>query len=124
MSNGSSARTGRSLRSADEPVTAAAVANAAAAAALACPDVVALHHGAVGEFATYALGQRIPGVVVGSGSPPSVVVQLVARYGPSLHATADDVRRAVGEALDALDPALRSAPVEVSIADVADGVQR
>lgn len=72
-----------------------------------CPEVVALSGGLFGEVATYLPGRRLTGVQV---HPASVVVHVVARYGPALSLVADQVRSAVG--------ALTDRPIEVVIDDL------
>lgn len=57
-----------------------------------CPDVVALSGGLVGEVASYLPGRRVAGVRL---REDSVDVHVVARYGPTISAIADQVRSAV-----------------------------
>ena len=83
-------------------------ADALAAAALACPSVVALSGGRVGEVATYLPGRRVTGVRVTDGR---VEVHVVARYGPTCAEIASQVRAAV-------QPLTGGLPVWVGIDDL------
>lgn len=84
-----------------------------AAAVAACPAVARLTGGTSG-LGTYLPGRRVLGVAVRESagpSPPTVEVQVVARYGPSMA----EVARQVRAALAALIP---GGPVDVIIDDV------
>src|SRR5256885_14588215 len=84
-----------------------------AAAVAACPAVARLTSGTSG-LGTYLPGRRVPGVVVQESagpSPPTVEVQVVARYGPAM----GEVARQVRAALAALIP---GRPVDVLIDDI------
>ena len=68
-------------------------ADAVAAAVSACPDVVRLSGGVLGEVATYLPGRRVNGVrFLEDGG---VEVHVVARYGPTAAEIAGQVRAAV-----------------------------
>jgi uncharacterized alkaline shock family protein YloU len=66
--------------------------DALAAAVLACPAVVAMSAGRVGEVATYLPGRRVAGVRV---RDKEVTVHVVARYGPTVAEIAAQVRQTV-----------------------------
>jgi uncharacterized alkaline shock family protein YloU len=96
---------------------AATLADSLAAATLACPDVVGLSGGLLGEVATYLPGRRITGVRV---RDVVVDVHVVARYGPTMDEIGAQVRaaltplagdRVVAVTIDdlAVDPGLGSA---------------
>jgi uncharacterized alkaline shock family protein YloU len=57
-----------------------------------CPDVVSLSGGLVGEVASYLPGRRVAGVRL---REDTVDVHVVARYGPTIAAIADQVRSVV-----------------------------
>lgn len=80
----------------DEPhadtVGASALAERVAEAALACPEVLALSGGMVGEVATYLPGRRVTGVRVHDAV---VEVHVVAHYGPPMDEIGAQVRAAV-----------------------------
>lgn len=69
-----------------------ALAERVAEASLACPDVLELSGGAVGEVATYLPGRRVTGVRV---RDEVVEVHVVARYGPAMDEIGAQVRTAV-----------------------------
>jgi hypothetical protein len=72
-----------------------------AAAVAACPAVARLTGGTSG-LGTYLPGRRVPGVVVRESagpSPPTVEVQVVARYGPTMGEVARQVRAALAALL-------------------------
>lgn len=100
-------------------VSAVVIARVAAEAARGVPGVVDLSGGAVGEFATYGVGERVPGVRAKQGDPPSVTVRVVAEFGTSLPALADRIRGRLGEVVGQLPGLESSAPVVVSI-DIVD----
>ncbi|MDZ7676632.1 MAG: Asp23/Gls24 family envelope stress response protein [Acidimicrobiales bacterium] len=81
-------------------------------------DVVDLDGGLAGEFATYGLGRRVPGVRVDREPDGrwTVRLRLVAKYGRPLPDIGDEVRARVGDALatEHLD-----AVVQVHVADIA-----
>lgn len=64
-----------------------------AVAVQACPSVVRLSGGAIGEVATYLPGRRITGVRITADG--GVEVHVVARYGPTIDEIAAEVRKAV-----------------------------
>ncbi len=66
--------------------------DAIAAAAQACPHVVRLGGGALGEVATYLPGRRVTGVRV---TDRVVEIHVVGRYGPTVDEIAGQVRDAV-----------------------------
>jgi hypothetical protein len=84
-------------------------ADSLAAAALACPDVVALSGGLLGEVATYLPGRRVRGVRVREAV---VDVHVVARYGPTMDEIGAQVRAA-------LTPLVGTRAVAVTIDDLA-----
>jgi hypothetical protein len=72
-----------------------------AAAVAACPAVARLTGGTSG-LGTYLPGRRVPGVVVRESAglgPPTVEVQVVARYGPAMGEVARQVRAALAALL-------------------------
>jgi hypothetical protein len=72
-----------------------------AAAVAACPAVARLTGGRSG-LGTYLPGRRVPGVVVRESAalgPPTVEVQVVARYGPAMGEVARQVRAALAALL-------------------------
>jgi hypothetical protein len=75
-----------------EPLRAPALAERVAEATLACPDVVAMSGGMVGEVATYLPGRRVTGVRLRDAV---VEVHVVARYGPPMDEIGAQVRAAV-----------------------------
>lgn len=94
------------------------VARAAATAARSHDDVVDLDRGLAGEFATYGLGGRVPGVRVelGPDGRTCVSLRLVVRFGRPLPDIGDEVRARVLAALaDVADPEVR-----VHVADITD----
>jgi uncharacterized alkaline shock family protein YloU len=80
-----------------------AAARAAVDAARAVPGVVDLSDGAVGEFATYSGGERVPGVRIRTGERPAVRLRLVVAFGQVLPELSDEVgarvRKAAGPLL-------------------------
>jgi hypothetical protein len=84
--------------------------DAVAAAVAACPSVVGLSGGVLGEVATHLPGRRVTGVRVASGV---VEVHIVACWVDSLPAVGDEVRAAVG-------PLVGGRPVTVFIDDLAE----
>ncbi|MGF7235288.1 MAG: hypothetical protein ACQSGP_10075 [Frankia sp.] len=93
------------------PVAPVPDADAVALAALAVPDVTALHGGEYGEVATYLPGRRVIGVRT---RPGRAEVHVVVTFGPNVARVADRVRESI----------LRAVPtcgaVDVVIADLAD----
>ncbi|HSP02658.1 MAG TPA: Asp23/Gls24 family envelope stress response protein [Acidimicrobiales bacterium] len=91
------------------------VARIVADAARAHDDVVDLDAGLAGEFATYGLGGRVPGVRVerDRDGRTKVQVRLVVRFGRALPDIGDEVRSRVTARLDAAEP-----EVHVHIADI------
>jgi hypothetical protein len=75
-----------------DAVGAPALAERVAEAALACPDVLALSGGTVGEVATYLPGRRVTGVRL---RDTVVEVHVVGRYGPPMDEIGAQVRAAV-----------------------------
>jgi hypothetical protein len=90
-------------------VAAPALAERVAEATLACPDVLMLSGGMVGEVATYLPGRRVTGVRV---SDAVVEVHVVARYGPAMDEIGAQVRAA-------LTPFVGERTVAVTIDDLA-----
>ncbi len=93
------------------------VARAVADSARAHDDVVDLDAGLAGEFATYGLGERVPGVRVERDldERADVRVRIVVRFGRPLPAIGDEVRDRITSALHGLvdDPS-----VHVHVADI------
>lgn len=92
-----------------DTIGAPALAERVAEAALACPDVLALSGGMVGEVATYLPGRRVTGVRVREAV---VEVHVVARYGPPMNEIGAQVRAA-------LTPFVVDRTVAVTIDDLA-----
>ncbi|RBY91954.1 hypothetical protein DQ237_19200 [Blastococcus sp. TF02-8] len=87
----------------------AELANAIAAAAVACPAVASLSRGSgLRNVATYLPGRRVDGVRIESSR---VLVSVVAVQGVPIIAIADQVRRAV-------EPLVAGQPVDVHVADL------
>ncbi|MDP8975686.1 MAG: hypothetical protein M3N28_04835 [Actinomycetota bacterium] len=82
--------------------------DAVAEAVLACPGVVAMSGGALGEAASYLPGRRVPGV---RATEEELEVHVVARWTSVLPEVADAVRAAVA-------PLAPGRPVSVFIEDV------
>ncbi|MDP8977793.1 MAG: Asp23/Gls24 family envelope stress response protein [Actinomycetota bacterium] len=100
-------------------VSPVAVARAAAAAAMRTPEVVDLHSGVAGEFATYGGGQRVAGVRLRRREPPvRLEVRVMARYGRPLHEVAAEVRDNVLADLSETLPDEPPATVDVRVADL------
>lgn len=96
-----------------------AVARVAAAAAMRTPDVVDLHSGVAGEFATYGGGERVAGVRLRRRDPPArLEVRVTARYGRPLDEVAADVRDNVLLDLSGTLPGQPPATVDVRVADL------
>ena len=91
------------------------VARVVADAARSHGDVVDLDAGLAGEFATYGLGGRVPGVRVERDREgrTQVQVRLVVRFGRALPDIGDEVRSRVTAPLDGPDP-----EVHVHVADI------
>ena len=79
-----------------------------AAAVLACPLVVSLSGGRLGEVATYLPGRRVTGVRIGEAG---ITVHVVAAYGPTCAQVAAQVRQALQTVAGGL-------PVTVGIDDL------
>jgi uncharacterized alkaline shock family protein YloU len=95
------------------------LARAAAAAATTTAGVMRLDGGALGEFATYADGERVEGVRIGSEDPTRVRLRLVVAYGRPIPEIAADVDAAVR---DRLAPRWRPTRVDIDVVDVDTGV--
>lgn len=92
------------------------VARTVADAARAHDDVLDLDYGLAGEFATYGLGGRVPGVrvEVERDGRTRVQLRLVVRFGRPIPDIGDEVRSKVAAALGpAADP-----DVHVHVADI------
>lgn len=94
------------------------VARALADAARSTAGVARLDGGALGEFATYADGERVEGVRIGSEDPIGVRLRLVVAYGRPIPAIAADVDAAVRERLA---PRWRPTRVDIDVVDVVTG---
>lgn len=96
------------------------VARAVADAARAHDDVVDLDTGLAGEFATYGLGGRVPGVRVDVDRDGRTQVQLrlVVRFGRPLPDIGDEVRSRVTAGLDGI----AEPEVHVHVADIVSDV--
>lgn len=94
------------------------VARVVADAARSHRDVVDLDAGLAGEFATYGLGGRVPGVRVerDRDGRTQVQVRLVVRFGRPLLDIGDEVRSQVVAGLDDGEP-----DVHVHVADIVSG---
>lgn len=96
-----------------------AVARVAATAATRTPEVVDLHSGVAGEFATYGGGERVAGVRLRRREPPvRLEVRVTARYGRPLDQVAADVRDNVLLDLSQALPGQAPATVDVRVADL------
>jgi uncharacterized alkaline shock family protein YloU len=95
------------------------LARAAADAARSTAGVTRLDGGALGEFATYADGERVVGVRIGSEDPTRVRLRLVVAYGRPIPEIAADVDAAVR---DRLAPRWRPTQVDIDVVDVDTGV--
>ena len=107
-------------------IPAVVIARVAAQAARGVPGVVDLSGGAVGEFATFGVGERVSGIRAKAGDPATVTVRVVAEFGESLPALADRIRQRVGDVLGQF-PGLESraaAVVSIDIVDVEVATQR
>jgi hypothetical protein len=91
-----------------------ALAERAAEATLACPHVLALSGGMMGEVATYLPGRRVTGVRV---RDTEVDVHVVARYGPTMDEIGAQVRAA-------LTPLVGDRTVMVTIDDLGIDLRR
>ncbi len=95
------------------------VARVAAAAATRTPEVVDLHSGVAGEFATYGGGERVAGVRLRRREPPvRLEVRVTARYGRPLNEVAADVRDNVLLDLSRALPGQAPTTVDVRVADL------
>lgn len=90
-------------------------ARTAADAAVSTAGVTRLDGGAFGEFATYADGERVEGVRIGSEDPSTVRLRLVVAYGRPIPEIAADVEAAVR---DRLEPGWRPSRVDIEVVDV------
>lgn len=95
------------------------LARAVADAARATAGVSHLDGGALGEFATYADGERVEGVRIGSEDPTRVRLRLVVAYGRPIPEIAADVDAAVR---DRLAPRWRPTRVDIDVVDVVTAV--
>jgi uncharacterized alkaline shock family protein YloU len=95
------------------------VARAVADAARATAGVVRLDGGAVGEFATYADGERVEGVRIGTEDPGGVRLRLVVAYGRPIPEIAAAVDAAVR---DRLAPRWEPTRIDIDVVDVVTGV--
>jgi uncharacterized alkaline shock family protein YloU len=95
------------------------LARAVADAARSTTGVARLDGGAVGEFATYADGERVEGVRIGREDPSTVRLRLVVAYGRPIPEIAADVDAAVR---DRLAPRWRTTRVDIDVVDVVTGV--
>lgn len=91
------------------------LARAAADAARATSGVTRLDGGALGEFATYADGERVEGVRIRPEDPSSVLLRLVVSYGRPIPEIAEDVEAAVR---DRLGPRWRPTRIDIDVVDV------
>jgi uncharacterized alkaline shock family protein YloU len=91
------------------------IARAASDAAQATAGVARLHAGALGEYATYADGERIDGIRLVMGDVLQVRLRVVARYGYHLPAVAFAVSEAVKENVS---PLAGRSQVDVHIVDL------
>ena len=91
------------------------LARAAADAARTTAGVTRLDGGALGEFATYADGERVEGVRLGREDPSTVRLRLVVAYGRPIPEIAADVEAAVR---DRLGPRWRPTRVDIDVVDV------
>ena len=96
-----------------------AVARSVADSAMGHGEVIALDAGLAGEFATYGLGGRVPGVRIDrrESGGSRIRLRVVARYGRPLSELGDVVRSAVRAGLAELGV---EASVEVHVADVVE----
>jgi uncharacterized alkaline shock family protein YloU len=94
------------------------LAREAADAAMATAGVARLDGGALGEFATYADGERVEGVRIGSEDPTRVRLRLVVAYGRPIPDIAADVDAAVR---DRLAPRWHPGRVDIDVVDVVTG---
>lgn len=95
------------------------LARAVADAARSTAGVSRLDGGALGEFATYADGERVEGVRIGSEDPTRVRLRLVVAYGRPIPEIAADVDAAVR---DRLAPRWRPTRVDIDVVDVVTAV--
>ena len=93
------------------------VARTVAEASRAHDDVVDLDAGLAGEFATYGLGDRVPGVRVDRDGRTNVRVRIVVRFGRPIPSIGDEVRSRIVAGLRDMvdDPA-----VDVHVADIVE----
>jgi uncharacterized alkaline shock family protein YloU len=90
----------------------------AADAARTTDGVARLDGGAVGEFATYADGERVEGVRIVTDDPSAVRLRLVVAYGRPIPEIAADVDTAVR---DRLGSRWRPTRVDIDVVDVDTG---
>lgn len=91
------------------------LARAVADAAGTTTGVTRLDGGALGEFATYADGERVEGVRIGREDPSTVRLRVVVAYGRPIPEIAADVDAAVR---DRLGPRWRPTRVDIDVVDV------
>jgi uncharacterized alkaline shock family protein YloU len=91
------------------------LARAAADAARSTTGVRRLDGGALGEFATYADGERVEGVRIGVEDPSTVRLRLIVAYGQPIPEIAAEVDAAVR---DRLAPGWRPSRVDIDVIDV------
>jgi uncharacterized alkaline shock family protein YloU len=91
------------------------LARAVADAARSTAGVTRLDGGALGEFATYADGERVEGVRIGSEDPTRVRLRLVVAYGRPIPEIAAKVDAAVR---DRLSPWWHPTRVDIDVVDV------
>jgi uncharacterized alkaline shock family protein YloU len=96
----------------------AEVARAVADAARSTAGVTRLDGGALGEFATYADGERVEGVKIGSEDPTRVRLRLVVAYGRPIPDIAADVDAAVR---DRMAPRWLPTRIDIDVVDVVTG---
>ncbi len=94
------------------------LARAVADAVRSTAGVARLDGGALGEFATYADGERVEGVRIGSEDPTGVRLRLVVAYGRPIPAIVADVDAAVRERLA---PRWRPTRIDIDVVDVVTG---
>lgn len=95
------------------------LARAVAEAARSAAGVARLDGGALGEFATYADGERVEGVRIGSEDPTRVRLRLVVAYGRPIPEIAADVDAAIRERLS---PRWRPTRIDIDVVNVVTGV--
>jgi uncharacterized alkaline shock family protein YloU len=91
------------------------LARAVADAARSTAGVTRLDGGALGEFATYADGERVEGVRIGSEDPTRVRLRLVVAYGRPIPEIAAEVDAAVR---DRLASQWRPTRIDIDVVDI------